>query len=156
LESGDFDLGRSGRDHLRILALASDIPSPRVDDVLELVGLRGASRRTIRTYSLGMRQRLVLAGALLGEPRLLVLDEPGNGLDPGGMHWLRGFLREFADDGGAVLVASHDLAELAQVVDRVLIIDHGRIVADEKLERIESTGQTLEDFYLSMTGQDNR
>jgi ABC-2 type transport system ATP-binding protein len=153
LESGDFDLGRSGRDHLRILALAADTPVLRVNAVLELVGLREAAQRPVRTYSLGMRQRLALAGALLGEPRLLVLDEPGNGLDPGGMHWLRRFLRAFAEDGGAVLVASHDLAEVEQIVDRVLVIDRGRLVADEPLMRIESSGQTLEDFYLGLTSE---
>jgi ABC-2 type transport system ATP-binding protein len=151
LESGDFDLGRSGRNHLRILALAADVGLGRVDEVLELVGLRDTAKRPVKTYSLGMRQRLALAAALLGEPRLLVLDEPGNGLDPGGMHWLRSFLRQFAAGGGAVLVASHDLAEVAQLADRILIIDHGRIVADEPLDRIEQRGLTLEEFFLSVT-----
>ena len=151
LEATDFDLGRSGRDHLRILALAADVPSTRVDDVLQLVALQDAAKRPVKTYSLGMRQRLALATALLGEPRLLVLDEPGNGLDPGGMHWLRSFLRSFAATGGAVLVASHDLSEIAQVADRVLVMTRGRIVADELLQWIAGQGQSLENFYLKVT-----
>src|SRR5262249_23713095 len=97
----------------------------------------------------GMRQRLSLATALLGEPRLLVLDEPGNGLDPGGMHWLRGCLHAFTAAGGAVLMASHDLAQIDEIVDHVLIIERGRLVASEPLQHITSRGQTLQEFYLS-------
>jgi ABC-2 type transport system ATP-binding protein len=151
LESGDFHPGRSGRDHLRVLAAASDIATTRVDDVLEIVGLADAGTRSVKTYSLGMRQRLGLAGALLGEPDLLVLDEPANGLDPAGVHWLRSVLRSFAATGGTVLVSSHLLAEVAQSVDRIVIIDRGRIAADAPLDEIIGKGQSLEDAYLALT-----
>jgi ABC-2 type transport system ATP-binding protein len=151
LESNDFHPGRSGRDHLRVLALAADIPASRINEVLDLVGLVAPSGRQVKTYSLGMRQRLGLAAALLGEPELLVLDEPANGLDPAGVHWLRTFLRSFADGGGTVLVASHVLAEVAQTVDRVVIIDGGHLVASTSLEELAGRGQTLEDAYLQLT-----
>jgi ABC-2 type transport system ATP-binding protein len=150
LESNDFHPGRSGRDHLRALALAAGIPPGRVEQALELVELDAAGRR-VKTYSLGMRQRLGLAAALLGDPELLVLDEPANGLDPAGVHWLRTFLRRFAERGGTVLVASHVLAEVAQTVDQVLIIDRGRLVADLRLDDLADRGQTLEDTYLEVT-----
>jgi ABC-2 type transport system ATP-binding protein len=152
LESGDFHPGRSGRDHLRVLAAAGAIDAARVDEVLGIVGLTDAGARRVMTYSLGMRQRLGLAGALLGEPELLVLDEPANGLDPAGVHWLRSVLRSFADRGGTVLVSSHLLAEVAQSVDRIVVIDRGHIVADAPLDEIIGNGQTLEDAYLTLTG----
>jgi ABC-2 type transport system ATP-binding protein len=152
LESNDFHPARSGRDHLRVLAIAAGLPSARVDEVLELVELSAAARRPARTYSLGMRQRLGLAGALLGEPALLVLDEPANGLDPAGMHWLRRFLRAFAAEGGTVLVSSHGLAELAQTVDALVIIDRGRLVATATLDELTAGGRSLEDVYLELTG----
>jgi ABC-2 type transport system ATP-binding protein len=151
LESDDFHPGRTGRDHLRTLALAAQIQPGRVEEVLELVELRRAAGRRVKTYSLGMRQRLGLASALLGDPALLVLDEPANGLDPAGVHWLRTFLRRFAEYGGTVLVASHVLAEVAQTVDRVLIIDRGRLVASGPLDELAGNGQTLEDTYLELT-----
>ena len=154
LESGDFDPGRRGRDHLRALALAADLPPARVDAVLDLVGLTAAARRRVGTYSLGMRQRLGLAGALLGEPRLLVLDEPANGLDPKGTHWLRTFLRSFADDGGTVLVSSHVLAELAQTVDRIVIIARGQVITSGPLAELTRGGRTLEAAYLELTDED--
>jgi ABC-2 type transport system ATP-binding protein len=153
LESGDFDPSRAGRDHLRALALAAELPVDRVDTVLELVRLAAAARRPVRTYSLGMRQRLGLASAVLGDPRLLVLDEPANGLDPEGMRWLRSFLRAFATAGGTVLVSSHVLAEIAQTVDRVVIINGGRIVADAPLEELTTERVTLEDVYLDLTSE---
>lgn len=151
LESNDFHPGRSGRDHLRMLALAAELPPGRVEQVLGLVELEAAAGRRVKTYSLGMRQRLGLAAALLGEPELLVLDEPANGLDPAGVHWLRRFLRGFAEQGGTVLVASHLLAEVAQTVDRFLIIDRGRLVASARLDELAGRGQTLEDAYLELT-----
>ena len=152
LESNDFHPARSGRDHLRTLAIAAGLPARRVEDALELVELSDAARRPVGTYSLGMRQRLSLAGALLGEPTLLVLDEPGNGLDPAGMHWLRRFLRGFAAEGGTVLVSSHGLAELAKTVDELVIIDRGRLVATASLDELTAGGGSLEDVYLELTG----
>jgi ABC-2 type transport system ATP-binding protein len=151
LESNDFHPGRSGRDHLHALALAAEIPLGRVDEVLELVELRPAAPRRVKTYSLGMRQRLGLAGALLGDPELLLLDEPANGLDPAGVHWLRRFLRDFAEQGRTVLIASHILAEVAQTVDQVVIIDRGRLRAAAPLAELMKRGRTLEDVYLELT-----
>jgi ABC-2 type transport system ATP-binding protein len=152
LESNDFHPGRSGRDHLRALALAAEIAFQRVDEVLGLVELDAVADRRVKTYSLGMRQRLGLAGALLGDPDLLVLDEPANGLDPAGVHWLRRFLRGFADQGRTVLVSSHMLAEAAQTVDHVVIIDRGRRIAAGRLDELTNRGRTLEDVYLELTG----
>jgi ABC-2 type transport system ATP-binding protein len=150
LESGDFDPGRSGRNHLRALALAAEIRFDRVEAVLELVELSVAADRPVRTYSLGMRQRLGLASALLGDPQLLVLDEPANGLDPAGVYWLRGFLRRFADAGRTVLICSHVLAEVAQTVDCVLILSRGRLVAERRIDELPAAG-ALEALYLELT-----
>jgi len=154
LESGDFHPGRSGRSHLRALALAAEISDGRVEEVLELVDLAGAANRRVKTYSLGMRQRLGLAGSLLGDPDLLILDEPANGLDPTGVAWLRGFLREFAAQGRTVLVSSHVLAEVAQTVERVLIIYGGRLVATIGLDELADGGKSLEDLYLEVTARE--
>jgi ABC-2 type transport system ATP-binding protein len=128
LEATDFHPGRSGRDHLLMLAYAAGLPAARVDEVLGLVELSKAAHRRAGGYSMGMRQRLGLAGALLGDPELLILDEPANGLDPEGVHWLREFLRGFAAEGKTVLVSSHVLAEVAQTVDQVVIINKGRLI----------------------------
>ena len=152
LESNDFHPGRTGRNHLQVLAAAAKIRFGRVDEVLGLVELRDAADRRVRTYSLGMRQRLGLATALLGDPELLVLDEPANGLDPAGVHWLRGFLRRFAEQGRTVLVSSHMLAEAALYVDEVAIIDHGHLVATGRLGELTRGGRTLEDVFLGLTG----
>jgi ABC-2 type transport system ATP-binding protein len=152
LESADFHPGRSGRDHLRALALAAGLPLARVEEVLELVELSTAAGRRVKTYSLGMRQRLGLAAALLGDPELLILDEPANGLDPAGVHWLRNFLKQLAREGRTVLVASHLLAEVAQTVDQVLIIDHGRLLASGGLDELTGGERTLEQVYLELTG----
>jgi ABC-2 type transport system ATP-binding protein len=153
LESNDFHPGRSGRDHLRTLALAAEIPQARVGEVLELVELEPAADRRVKTYSLGMRQRLGLAAALLGDPELLVLDEPANGLDPAGVHWLRIFLRRFAERGRTVLVSSHVLAEIAQTVDQVVIIDRGRLAAIARLDELAARDESLEDAYLELTAR---
>jgi ABC-2 type transport system ATP-binding protein len=133
LESTGFHPGRRARDHLRVLATAAGLPLARVQEVLDQVGLAEAGDRRVKSFSLGMRQRLGLASALLGEPEVLILDEPANGLDPEGVHWLRRFLRGFADQGGTVLVSSHLLAEVAQTVDEVVIITHGRLVSQASL-----------------------
>jgi ABC-2 type transport system ATP-binding protein len=152
LESGDFDPGRSGRNHLRVLALAARIDYPRVEELLELVELDRAADRAVKTYSLGMRQRLGLAAALLGDPELLLLDEPANGLDPAGVHWLRGFLHNLADEGRTVLISSHVLAEVAQTVQRALIISDGRLVGDIPLDQLDGGARSLETTYLELTG----
>jgi len=153
LESNDFHPARTGRNHLRALALAAEIPFAQVAEVLDLVDLAGAADRRVKTYSLGMLQRLGLAAALLGDPDLLILDEPANGLDPAGMHWLRRFIRGFADHGGTVVISSHVLAEVAQTVDQVVIIDHGRLLAVARLDDITGRGRTLEDMYLELTAR---
>jgi ABC-2 type transport system ATP-binding protein len=136
LEATDFHPGRSGRDHLRMLGRAVEVPDSRADEVLRLVELESAARRRVKGYSLGMRQRLGLAVALLGDPELLILDEPANGLDPEGVRWLRDFLRALASEGRTVLVSSHVLAEVAQTVDQVLIISRGRLVAESPLAEL--------------------
>jgi len=128
LEASEVHPGRSGRNHLRVQAAAAGIPASRVNEVLALVELTGAARRRVKGYSLGMRQRLGLATALLGDPEVLVLDEPANGLDPAGIRWLRDFLRSLAADGRTILVSSHVLSEVAQTADRVVIIHRGRLV----------------------------
>jgi len=152
LEAADLHPGRSGLDHLRVLAAVAAVPRSRVDEVLALVELSGAARRQAATYSLGMRQRLGLAAALLGDPELLILDEPANGLDPAGVRWLRDFLRAFASEGRTVFVSSHHLAEIAQTVDRAVIIDRGRLVADAPLDQLTDRGAAgLEDVFLELT-----
>jgi ABC-2 type transport system ATP-binding protein len=128
LEASDFHPGRSGRNHLRVLAAATGIPRSRVEEVLEVVDLQDAAGRRAGGYSLGMRQRLSLAGALLGDPRILVLDEPANGLDPQGIRWLREFLRSLAGEGRTIFISSHVLAEVEQIVDEVVIIHRGKFV----------------------------
>jgi ABC-2 type transport system ATP-binding protein len=133
LEASSFHPGRTARDHLRVVTTAAGLPRKRADEVLCQVGLDHAADRRVGGFSLGMRQRLALAAALLGDPEILVLDEPANGLDPEGIHWLRGFLRTFADQGRTVLVSSHVLAEVAQTVDQVVIIAHGRLVTQSTL-----------------------
>ena len=130
LESSGFHPARSGRNHLRVIARAARLDIKRVDQLLEMVGLSGAADRRVGGYSLGMRQRLGLATAMLGDPAAVVLDEPANGLDPEGVTWVRGLLRSWAGEGRTVLVSSHLLAELAQVIDRVVIIRNGALVAD--------------------------
>jgi ABC-2 type transport system ATP-binding protein len=154
LESNDFDPGRSGRNHLRALALAVGVPNDRVEVVLKLVDLAASAHRLVRTYSLGMRQRLGLAGALLGDPELLLLDEPANGLDPAGVAWLRSFLRRFAVQGGTVLISSHVLAEVAQTVDQVVIIDRGRLIASVRLDELACGPRSLEGLYLELTAKE--
>ena len=133
LDASGFHPGRSARNHLRVVATAAGLPAARADQVLAQVGLADVAGRRVGTFSLGMRQRLGLATALLGDPQVLVLDEPANGLDPEGVHWLRGLLRHLADQGRTVLVSSHVLAEIAQTVDQVVIIAAGRLVTQSAL-----------------------
>ncbi|HYO41166.1 MAG TPA: ATP-binding cassette domain-containing protein [Nocardioidaceae bacterium] len=147
-----FHPRRRGRDALRVLAAANGIPDRRVEEVLELVDLTAAADRRVNGYSMGMRQRLALAAALLGDPPTVVLDEPANGLDPMGVRWLRTLLRDLADQGRTVLVSSHQLAELAQTVDDVVVIDHGRLVASGPMRDLVSQGAatSLEELFLDL------
>ncbi len=138
LEASDLHPGRTGRDHLRVLAPVAHVSSSRVAEVLALVDLEGAAGRRVQGYSLGMRQRLGLAAALLGDPELLILDEPANGLDPEGVRWLRDFLRGFAARGRTVFVSSHHLAEVEQLVDDVVIINRGRLVVESPLSELRA------------------
>jgi ABC-2 type transport system ATP-binding protein len=151
LEATGFHPGRRARDHLRVLADAADIPGDRVDEVLEQVGLAAAAGRRVRGFSLGMRQRLGLAAALLGDPRVLLLDEPANGLDPAGIAWLRGVLRGLADEGRTVIVASHVLSEVAQTVDHVVIVSAGEVRFAGPLGEIGPTNNALESAFLKLT-----
>jgi ABC-2 type transport system ATP-binding protein len=136
LEATAVHPGRSGRNHLRILATAAGLPRTRVEEVLTLVEISEAAKRRAGGYSLGMRQRLGLAAALLGDPEVLVLDEPANGLDPQGIRWLRDFLRSLAAEGRTILVSSHVLAEVAQTVDDVVIIARGKLVVQAPMEEV--------------------
>jgi ABC-2 type transport system ATP-binding protein len=151
LEAASFHPGRTARNHLRVQAMAAGVDPSRIDEVLDLVGLRGDAGRRVGGFSLGMRQRLGLATALLPEPGLLILDEPANGLDPDGVHWLRDLLRGLAADGATVLVSSHILAEVAQTVDSVVILDHGRLVAQSSLAGLTAGAESLEDAFLKLT-----
>jgi ABC-2 type transport system ATP-binding protein len=148
-----FHPRRSGRNALRVLAGPAGIRDERVDSVLETVGLTGAARRRVGGYSTGMRQRLALAAALLGDPETLVLDEPANGLDPAGIHWLRGLLRGFAAEGRTVLVSSHQLAELDRTVDDVALVHRGRLLAHGPREQVTAAhaASSLEDVFLQLT-----
>jgi ABC-2 type transport system ATP-binding protein len=137
LEATNFHPGRSGRDHLRVLADTASIPTSRVDELLELTGIPAAARKRAGGYSMGMRQRLGLAASLLGDPQVLVLDEPANGLDPEGIRWLRGFLKHLAGQGKTILISSHLLQEVAQTVDDVVIIANGRLVRAGTMSELE-------------------
>ncbi len=136
LDPGALHPGRTGRGHLRVAARTNGLPERRVAEVIELVGLGSAARRRIKGYSLGMRQRLGIAAALLGDPRVLLFDEPVNGLDLDGVRWIRGLLRRLADEGRTVLVSSHLLSEMQQTADRLVVIGRGRLLADATTEEI--------------------
>jgi ABC-2 type transport system ATP-binding protein len=138
LEATGFHPYRTGRNHLRVYCIINGYPAARADAVLDLVGLAGAGRRAVRGYSLGMRQRLAVGAALLGDPQVLVLDEPANGLDPEGIVWMRGLLRDLAEQGRTVLVSSHVLTEVEQLADHAVIISRGRCVAAGPLAELTS------------------
>ena len=143
LEATNFHPGRSGRDHLRVLATSNGIPATRVDELLELTGIPAAARKRAGEYSMGMRQRLGLAAALLGDPRVLILDEPSNGLDPEGIRWLRGFLRHLSGEGKTILVSSHLLQEVQQTVDEVVIINNGRLLRSGTMAELSGGAATV-------------
>jgi ABC-2 type transport system ATP-binding protein len=143
LESSGFHPARTARNHLRVVARAARLDASRIDPLLEVVGLSGAADRRVGGYSLGMRQRLSLATAMLGDPEVVVLDEPANGLDPEGVTWVRRILRVWADEGRTMLVASHVLAEVGQVVDRVVIIRAGRLVAETDIAELTDSRVTV-------------
>jgi ABC-2 type transport system ATP-binding protein len=151
LDSGAAHPGRTALNHLRVHALATGAPASRVAAVLGLVELAEAADRRVGGFSLGMRQRLALATALLTDPEILVLDEPANGLDPEGVRWLRGLLRGLASEGRTVLVSSHGLAEVAQTADSVLIMDHGRLLAHASLAELTADGDDLEQVFMRLT-----
>ena len=143
LESTGFHPARTGRNHLRVIARAARLDAARIDPLLEVVGLSAAADRRVGGYSLGMRQRLSLATAILGDPEVVVLDEPANGLDPEGVNWVRRILRIWADEGRTMLVASHVLAEIGQVVDRVVIIRAGTLVAETDIAYLTASRVTV-------------
>jgi ABC-2 type transport system ATP-binding protein len=151
LDSRGFHPALTGRQNLRVAAAAASIPDARVDEVLEMVELSEAANKKMKKYSLGMKQRLALAGAILGDPEILILDEPANGLDPAGIAWLRKFLRMLADGGRTILVSSHQLAEMQHTVDDVLIINKGKLIAAGTKEQVMGP-DSLEDAFLKLTG----
>jgi ABC-2 type transport system ATP-binding protein len=151
LEVSGFHPARSARSHLRVLAAAGDIPDSRVDEVLGMVGLSDAARRRAGKFSLGMSQRLGIASALLGDPGVLILDEPVNGLDPQGVRWIRTLLRDLAAEGRAVLVSSHLISEIALVADHLIVIGGGRLLADTTVTDLSARSGSLEDAFLTLT-----
>ena len=154
LEASSAHPGRTVRSHLRVHAMAGNAPPRRLPKVLELTGLAGAADRRTGELSLGLRQRLALATALLCDPEILILDEPANGLDPDGVRWLRRLLRGLADEGRTVLVSSHILAEVAQTAESVVIIGHGRLITHAAVAELTSGAPgDLEDVFLRLTGQ---
>ncbi|MFV2198096.1 ABC transporter ATP-binding protein [Nocardiopsis sp. LOL_012] len=156
LEANNLHPGRSGRNHLRTMCDAAGLPLSRADEVLDEVGIAEAGGKRVAGYSMGMRQRLSLAGALLGDPKVLILDEPANGLDPQGIDWLRRFLDHRAHERGvAVLVSSHVLAEVEQTVDNVVIIARGRLVHQGTLSELTGGGESLHEAFLRLTDQEN-
>jgi ABC-2 type transport system ATP-binding protein len=153
LDSNTFHPGRSAAQHLRIIATVTGLPRRRVDEVLGLTGLADVAGRRVGGFSLGMRQRLSLAGALLGDPGVLVFDEPLNGLDPDGIRWLRGLLRELAAQDRTVFVSSHLLSEVAQTADEVVVLSRGRLVAQTPLADLVDRGKDLESLFFDLVSQ---
>jgi ABC-2 type transport system ATP-binding protein len=151
LEAGAVHPGRSARAHLQALAASNAIPRSRVEEVLGLVGLAGAAGRRAGGFSLGMRQRLGIAAALLGDPAVLVLDEPVNGLDPEGIRWIRDLLRSLADEGRTVLVSSHLIGEIARTAGHVIVIGRGRLLADTGVAELSAQAASLEEAFFALT-----
>jgi len=151
LEATGFHPGRRARDHLRVLAAPAGLPDSRVDEVLGLVDLGPSGNRRVREFSLGMRQRLGLAAALLGDPQVLLLDEPANGLDPAGIAWLRALLRSLAGEGRTIVVASHVLSEVARTADQAVIVTAGQLRFAGPLHELGGSGRALESAFLKLT-----
>ena len=156
LDGSGAHRARTGHAHLRWIARSAGLPRSRVDEVLEAVGLSGAASKRVGSYSLGMGRRLGLAAALLGDPEILILDEPVNGLDPEGIRWIRTFLRERAATGRTVLLSSHLMGELAETVDDVVVIHQGQIVADGTLAEVTGAHSSLEDAFFALTTRNGR
>ena len=149
--------GRTGLEVLKLGAMMMGLPERRAEEMIERVGLtRAEARRRTGTYSLGMKQRLGVAHALLGDPRVLILDEPANGLDPAGIHWMRGLLKEFAGNGGSVLLSSHLLHEIEVVADEIVVIGRGRVMARGRKSELLANRTGLEDLFLELTAADSR
>ena len=152
LEAKAFHPGRSAHAHLHALAVSNGIDRRRVDEVLDLVGLAGAGRKRAGTFSLGMAQRLGIAAALLGDPPVLLLDEPVNGLDPAGIHWIRDLLKSLAGQGRAVFVSSHLISEIALLAEHLVVIGQGQLLADTSVAELSAGAASLEDAFLRLTG----
>ncbi|SOE19273.1 ABC-2 type transport system ATP-binding protein [Streptomyces sp. OK228] len=151
LDAGAVHPGRTARAHLAALAATNHIRRSRIEEVLALTGLADVAQRRIGTYSLGMKQRLGIAAALLGDPPVLIFDEPANGLDPEGIRWIRSLMRSLAGEGRTVLVSSHLMSEMALTVDHLLVIGRGRLFADVPITDFIPAGASLEDAYLNLT-----
>jgi ABC-2 type transport system ATP-binding protein len=156
LDGSDFHGGRNAWNHLAFLAASNDLPRDRVGEVLELTGLGDVARHRVKTFSLGMRQRLGIAAALLGDPQILVMDEPVNGLDPEGIVWIRTLLRTLAAQGRTVFVSSHLMSEMAMTVDHLIVIGQGRLLADVGIHDLVGPQTNLEDAYLQLTTDTRR
>jgi ABC-2 type transport system ATP-binding protein len=154
LEAKAFHPTRSARNHLRILAAMGSIPDSRVDEVLEMVGLTAVAKKGPGKFSLGMSQRLGIAAALLGQPKYLMLDEPANGLDPEGIAWLRGFLKDYAAQGNAVFVSSHLLSEMALMAENIVVIGKGKLIADTSIKELEASRGHASVFVRSDNSKD--
>ena len=152
LEAKAFHPGRSAHAHLHALAASNGIDRRRVDEVLDLVGLAGAARKRAGKFSLGMAQRLGIAAALLGDPPVLLLDEPVNGLDPAGIHWIRDLLKSLAGQGRAVFVSSHLISEIALLAEHLVVIGRGQLLADTSVAELSAGAASLEDAFLQLTG----
>ena len=151
LEARSFHPGRSARAHLRSLAVSNAIPASRVEEVIGLVGLEAAARRRAGTFSLGMAQRLGIAAALLGDPGIVILDEPVNGLDPEGIRWVRNLLKSLAAQGRTVLISSHLISEVAQTAEDLIVIGQGRLLAHTTVAELAATATSLEDAFFQLT-----